>query len=131
MNPDYRHDNIRSHSYSDSPNMGQQIYDTTSVHPISQTDFVRDRLANGISSATVTSLEAMLTKMETHIQAPLLSVTLTSAFPGFQRSMTFQNGTRSDHDLTHHSHDDGASILYGSASGVEQQKRPLRLYYQC
>ena len=80
--------------------MGQRIYDTSAVHRISDAE------------------------MESQIQAPLLSVTITSAFPGFQRSMTYQNGTWSCHVLTHHFHDDRASISYSSASRGVQQNDP-------
>ena len=70
----------------------------------------------------------MLAQMESQTQASLLSVTITSAFPGFQRSMTFQNGTWFVHDLTHHFHDDAASLSYSSASAGVQRSRPLQLF---
>ena len=71
----------------------------------------------------------MIAQMESQIQAPLFSVTITSsAFPVFQRSKTFKNGALSGHDLTHHFHDDRASISYSSASRSVQQSRPLQLF---
>ena len=82
---------------TESPNLGQRIYDTTSVHRISQAAQFRDRLTAGISLATVTGPAAVIAQMESQLQAPLLLVTKTSAFPGFQRSMTYQNGTWSRH----------------------------------
>ena len=42
--------------------------------------------------------------------------------------MTFQNGTSSGHDLTHHFHDDRTSISYSSANGGLQQNHPLQLF---
>ena len=108
--------------------MGQRIYDTASVNRISQSALVRDRLTAGVAPATVTGLAAILAQMESRVQAPLLSVTITSAFPGFQRSMSYQNGTWSGHDLTHHFHDDCASISYSPANGGTQQNRPLQLF---
>ena len=112
---------------SESPPMGQRIYDTTSVHRISQDALVRDRLTAGVTPATVTGLAAVIARMESHFQAPLLSVTMTSAFPGFQRSLSYQNGTWSGHDLTHHFHDDSESILNNSTNEGMQQNRPLQL----
>ena len=41
--------------------------------------------------------------------------------------MSYQNGTWSGHDLTHHFHDDRASISYSSTNGGMQQNRPLQL----
>ena len=102
--------NIPPRTPTDSPTMGQRIYDTSSKHRISQAAPVRDRLTADISPATVTGLAAMIAQMECQLQAPLSSVTITSAFPGFQLSMTYQNGTWSGNDLTHHFHDDRASI---------------------
>ena len=63
------------------------------MHRISQAALVRDRLTAGISPAPVTGLAAMIAQMESQLQALLLTVTKTSAFPGFQRSMTYQKGT--------------------------------------
>ena len=108
--------------------MGQRIYDTSSVHRISQGALVRHLLTTGISPATVTEIVVMIAQMESQIQAPFLSVTITSAFPGFQRSMTYQSGTWSGHDLTHHFHDHRASISYSSASRGVRQNRPRQLF---
>ena len=71
----------------------------------------RDRITNAVFPATVTRLAARIAQMESQIHAPLLSDTITSAFPGFQRSMTYKNDTSSGHDPTHF-HDDRASIFY-------------------
>ena len=67
--------------------MEQRITHTVSVHRISAAALVKDRLSNGLSPSTVAGLAAMLAQMELQTQAPLplLSVTLTSAFAGFQR----------------------------------------------
>ena len=66
--------------------------------------------------------------METQLQSPLLSVTITSAFPGYQRSMRYQNGTWSGHNLTHHFNDDRASISHSSTNGGLPQNRPPRKF---
>ena len=108
--------------------MGQRIYDTTSVHRISEVALVRDRLTAFISPATMTGLAAKITQMKSRHQAPLLLATITSAFPGFQRTMSYQNGTWSGHDLTHHFHDGRASISYSSTNGGLQQNCPLQLF---
>ena len=86
---------------AESPLMAQRIYDNTSVVRISQAVIVGVRLTAGITPATVIALAAVIAQMESQLQAPHLSVTITSAFPGFQRSMSYQNGTWSGHDLTH------------------------------
>ena len=104
------------------------IYDTSAVYRISQASLVRDRIANGVSPAMRTRIAAKMPQMESQIQAPLLSVTITSAFLGFQRSKTYQNGTWSGHDLTHHFHDDRAPISYSSVSRGVQQNRHLQLF---
>ena len=57
----------------------------------------------------------------------MVTVSITSGFPGFQRSMTFQNGVLSGHDLTHHFTDDRASISYSSANGGVHQTRSLQV----
>ena len=101
---------IPTRTPTESPDMGQRIDDTSAVHRILQAAIPRDRLINGVSPATVTGLAAIKAQMESQIQAPLPSVAITSAFPGFQRSMTYQNGTWTGHDLTHHFHDVRASI---------------------
>ena len=120
--------NIPPRTPTDSPSMGQRIYDTSSVHRISQAALVRNRLTDGISPATVTGFAAMIAKMESQLQDPLLSITITSTFPGFQRFMTYQNGNWSGHDFTHHLHDDRASTSYSSTSGGVQQNRPRQLF---
>ena len=61
---------------TESPSMGQRIYDTLSVLRISQEALVRDRLKDGFSPATVVGLVAMIGQVESQIQAPLLSVTI-------------------------------------------------------
>ena len=110
MDQDDRNKRNPSRSYADSPNIDKRIYDTTSVHRISQAALVRYRLTNGVSPAIFASLSAMIAQMESQTQAPLLSVTITSVFPGFQRSMTFENGTWPGNGLTRHFHDDRMSI---------------------
>ena len=133
MNP--TNPNVPPGTPSESPRMDQRIYDTTSVHRITQAALVRDRLTAGITPATVTGIAAVIAQMESQLQAPLLTVTITSAFPGFQRSMSYQNGSSlklweawSEHGLTHHFHDDRASISYSSTNGGMQHNRPLQLF---
>ena len=118
--------------------MGQRLYDTSSVHRISQAALVKDRLTAGISPTTVTGLAAMIAQMESQLQAPLLSVTITSAFPGFQRSITYQNAKWSGHDLTHHFHDDRALFslapraeAFNKIAPFNSFLRPLHLNNQC
>ena len=76
----------------DSPSMGQRVYDTGRVQRSSQVAFIRDRLDQGLSPATVAGVAAVIAQMESQIQAPMLTLSITSGFPGFQRSMTFQDG---------------------------------------
>ena len=95
-------DDLPPRSTVESPSMGQRIHDTTRVVRTSQTAFIRDRLDQGLSPATVAGVAVIIAQMESQVQAPLLSISITSGFPGFQRSMTFQNGVWSGHDLTHH-----------------------------
>ena len=103
------------------------IYDTTRVLRTSQTAFIRDRLDQGLSPATVAGVTAVIAQMGSQVQTPLLSISIISGFPGFQRSMTFQNVTWSGHDLTHHFHDDRASISYNPSSGGMHQKQSLQI----
>ena len=70
----------------------------------------------------------MIARMESQGQAPLLSVTITSAFSSFQRLMTFQNGIWFGHDVTHHFNDDPVSISYSSTRKDVPQNRPLQLH---
>ena len=118
--------NIPPSTPTESPNMCKRIYDSSAVHRKSQAALIRDRLTNDVCPATITRLAAIIAQMESHIHAPLLSVTITSAFPGFQRSMTYQNGRWTGHDQTHHFHDDRALISHSSSSGGVQQSRPLQ-----
>ena len=127
MNPS--DSNVPPSTPTESPSMGQRIYDTTSVHRISQVALVRDHLTAGISPATVPGPAAIIAQMESQLQAPLLSVTITSAFPGFRRSMSYQNGTWSGHDSTHHFHDDRASISYSSTNGGVQRNKIVHSNY--
>ena len=73
-----------------------------------------------MSQATVAGVAAVIAQM-------LLSVTITSGFPGFQRSMTFRNGTWSGHDLTYHFHNYRASIYHSPANGGVHLNRSLQV----
>ena len=55
---------IPTRTPTESPNMGQRKYDTTSVHHISQNALVRDRLTACFSPATVTGPAAIIAQME-------------------------------------------------------------------
>ena len=71
--------NIPPRTPSESPTMGRRTYDTSAVHRISQALLLRDRITNGVSPAAIPRLTAIIALMESQIQAPLLSVTITSA----------------------------------------------------
>ena len=120
-------DDIPPRSTIDSPAMGQRIYDTTRVVRTSQIAFIRNRLDQGLYPATVAGVAAVMAQMESQVQDPLLSISITSGFPGIQRSMTFQNGMWSGDDLTHHFHDDKASISYNLSSGGIHQNQSLQI----
>ena len=77
--------------------LGQRIYDTARVSRTSQASLVRVRLDQCMSPVTVAGVAAIIAQMESQMQAPLLSVTITSGFPGFQRSMKLQNRPWSGH----------------------------------
>ena len=111
----------------DSPTMGQGVYDTARVQRTSQVAFISDRLDQGLSPATVAGVAAVIAQMESQIQAPMLTISITSGFPGFQRSMTFQDGVWSGHDLTHHFTDDCAAISYSPANGGVHQTRSMQM----
>ena len=81
MNPS--NGNVPPSTPTESPSMGQRIYDTTSVHRMSQVALLRERLTAGIFLGTVTGLAAIIAQMESQLQAALLSVTNTLLFPGF------------------------------------------------
>ena len=70
---------------------------------------------------------AIIAQMESQTQAPMLTISITSGFPGFQRSMTFQEGVWFGHDLTHHFTDDRAAISYSLPSGGVHQTRSLQI----
>ena len=111
----------------DSLAMGQRVYDTARVQRTSQVAFIRDRLDQGLSPATVAGVAAVLAQKESQIQAPMLTLSITSGFPGFQRSMTFQDGVWSGHDLTHHFTDDRAAISYSPANGGVHQTISMQM----
>ena len=87
-----RNKDIPPRSSEDSPAMGQRIYDTARVQRTSQVAFIRDRLDQGLSPAAVAGVAAIIAQIESQIQAPMLTISITSGFPGFQRFMTFQDG---------------------------------------
>ena len=118
---------IPPRSSEDSPAMGQRVYDTARVQRTSQIAFIRDRLDQGLSSAAVAGVAAIIAQMESQIHAPMLTISITSGFPGFQRSRTFQDGVWSGHDLTHHFTDDRAAISYSFANGVVHQTRSMQV----
>ena len=103
------------------------MYDTARVQRTSQAAFIRDRLDQGLSPATVAGVTAVIAQMESQIQTPMLTISITSGFPGFQRSMTFQDGVWSGHDLIHHFTDDRAAIFYSSANGGVHQTRSMQV----
>ena len=107
---------------------GQRVYDTGHVHRISQSALVENRLTAGVSPTVIAGLAAILAQMESQEQAPLLTLTITPAFPGFSRSMTYQNGVWSGHDLTHHFTDDRSSISYSPSNRGVEQNQSLRLH---
>ena len=109
------------------PLMGQRVYDTARVQRTSQVAFIRDRLDQGLSPATVAGVAAIIAQMESQIQAPMLTLSITSGFPGFKRSMTFQDGVWSGHDLTHHFTDDRAAISYSPANGGVHQTSSMQM----
>ena len=111
----------------DSPAMGQRVYETARVQRTSQVAFIRDRLDQGLLPATVAGVAAVIAQMELQIPAPMLTISITSGFPGFQRSMTFQDGVWSGHDLTHHFTDDRAAISYSLANGGVHQTRSMQV----
>ena len=114
-------------SSDDSPALGQRVYDTARVQRTPQIAFIRDRLDQGLSPATVAGVAAIIAQMESQVQAPMLTISITSGFPGFQRSMTFQDGVWHGHDLTHHFTDDRAAISYSPANGGVRQARSLQI----
>ena len=114
-------------SSSDSPASGQRVYDTARVKRTPQIAFIRDRLDQGLSPATVAGVAAIIAQMESQAQAPMLTISITSGFPGFQRSMTFQDGVWCGHDLTHHFMDDRAAISYSPANGGVHQTKSLQI----
>ena len=122
-----RNNDIPPRSSDDSPAMGQRVYDTARVQRTSQITFIRDRLDQGLSPAAVAGVAAVIPQMESQIHAPMLTLSITSGFSGFQRSMTFQDGVWSGHDLTHHFTDDRAAISYSSANGGVHQTRSMQL----
>ena len=107
--------------------MGQRVYDTARVQRTSQIAFIRDRLDQGLSTAAVPGVAAVIAQIESQIQAPMLTISITSSFPGFQQSMTFQDGVCSAHDLTHDFTDDRAAISYSSANGGVHQTRSMQV----
>ena len=94
------------------PSSSQRVYDTGHVQRISQSALVENRLVAGISATVVTGLASILGQMECQDQALQLTLTITSAFPGFSRSMMLQHGVWSGHDLAHHFSDDRSSIFF-------------------
>ena len=116
---------IPPRSSEDSTAMGQRVYDTARVQRSSQVAFIRDRL--DLSPAAVAGVAAIIAQIESQIQAPMLTISITSGFPGFQRSMTFQDGVWSGHDLTHHFTDDRAATSYTSANGGVHQTRTMQV----
>ena len=82
-------DDVPPRSTMESPSTGHRINDTTRVVRTSQIAFIRDRLDQGLSPATVAGVTAVIAQMESQVQAPLLYISITSGFPGFQRSLTF------------------------------------------
>ena len=120
-------DEIPPRCSNESPAMGQRVYDTARVQRTSQVAFIRDRLDQGLSPATVAGVAAVIAQMESQTQAPMLTISITSGFPGFQRSMTFQEGVWSGHDLTHHVTDDRAAISYSLANGGVHQTRSMQV----
>ena len=119
--------NVPPRSSDDSPALGQRVYDTARVRRTPQIAFIRDRLDQGLSPATVAGVAAIIAQMESQIQAPMLTISITSGFPGFQRSMTYQDGVWHGHDLTHHFTDDRAAISYSPANGGVHQTRSLQI----
>ena len=89
MNHGDKADEVPPRCSNETPAMGQRIYDTARVQRTSQVAFIRDRLDQGLSSATVAGVAAIIAQMESQTQAPMLTISITSGFPGFQRSMTF------------------------------------------
>ena len=119
--------NVPPRSSDDSPALGQRVYDTARVQRTPQIAFIRDRLDQGLSPATVAGVAAIIAQMESQVQAPMLTISITSGFPGFQRSMTYQDGVWHGHDLTHHFTDDRAAISYSPANGGVHQTRSLQI----
>ena len=119
--------NVPPRSSDNSPALGQRDYDTASVQRTPQIAFIRDRLDQGLSPATVAGVAAIIAQMESQLQAPMLTISITSGFPGFQRSMTYQDGVWHGHDLTHHFTDDRAAISYSPANGGVHQTRSLQI----
>ena len=122
-----RNNEIPPRYSDDPPAMGQRVYDTARVQRTSQVAFIRDRLDQGLSPATVAGMAALIAQMESKIQASMLTISITSGFFGFQRSMTFQDGVWSGHDLTHHFTDDRAAISYSLAKGGVHQTRSMQV----
>ena len=128
MNQDNdRSNNVPPRSTDNSPALGQRVYDTARVQRTPQIAFIRDRLDQGLSPAAVAGVAAIIAQMESQLQAPMLTISITSGFPGFQRSMTYQDGVWHGHDLTHHFTDDRAAISYSLANGGVHQTRPLQI----
>ena len=127
MNHGDKADEVPPRCSNESPAMGARIYDTARVQRTSQVAFIRDRLDQGLSSATVAGVAAIIAQMESQTQAPMLTISITSGFPGFQRSMTFHEGVWFGHDLTHHFTDDRAAISYSLPSGGVHQTRSLQI----
>ena len=122
-----RNNTIPPRCSDDSPAKVQRVYDTARVQRTSQVAFIRDRLDQGLSPATVAGVAAVIAQMESQIQAPMLTLSITSGFPGFQRSMTFQDGVWSGHDLTHHFTDDRAAFSYSPANGGVHQTSSMQM----
>ena len=106
--------------------MAQRIYDTARVQRTSQVSFIRDRLDQSLPRPLWLEWLPSSPRWSLRFQHQC-SICMTSSFLGFQRSMTFQNGVLSGHDLTHHFNDDRASISYSSASGGVPQNRLLQV----
>ena len=70
-------------SSDDSPALGQRVYDTARVQRTPQIAFIRDRLDQGLSPATVAGVAAIIAQMELQVHAPMLTISITSGFPGF------------------------------------------------
>ena len=119
--------NVPPRSSDDSPALGQRVYDTARVQRTPQIAFIRDTIDQGLSPATVAGVAAIIAQMESQVQAPMLTISITSGFPGFQRSMTYQDGVWHGHDLTHHFTDDRAAISYSPANGGVHQTRSLQI----